>query len=51
MEWLFEKLAEQWGVVKAAPLPFGIALILSLLLVGSGILRVVVWINRKQWTH
>jgi hypothetical protein len=45
-----EKLAEQWGVVKAAPLPFGIALILSLLLVGSGIFRVVVWINKKMDT-
>jgi hypothetical protein len=48
MEWLWEKLVEQWGVVKAAPLPFGIAVILSVILVGVGIFRVVAWINREK---
>ena len=48
MQWLWEKFVEQWAAVKAAPLPFGIALILSSILVGIGIFRVVAWINREK---
>lgn len=48
MDLLWQTLVEQWAVAKAAPLVFGIAVLLSSILVGIVIFRVLAWIHREK---